>query len=225
MSETKKYYVVWIGRQTGVYDEWSDVEELVKGYPGAKYKSFKTSAEATRAYREGFGSEETAELGALIGEASARNATRRNPATSRMAWEEFPEIDPKAWAVDAACSGNPGVMEYRGVEVATGREIFRVGPFKKATNNIGEFLAIVHALALQQQQGLHCTIYSDSRIGMGWVIKGRCNTKLEPSADNAGVRRLIARAEQWLGTHSIHVPLLKWNTEKWGEIPADFGRK
>lgn len=224
MSAEKKYYVVWSGRQTGVYDDWNDVEELVKGYPQARYKSFKTPQEAAKAYREGFSPEATAELGALLDRASLRG-TRRNPATRQMAWEEFSEIDPKAWAVDAACSGNPGVMEYRGVEVATGREIFRVGPFNKATNNIGEFLAIVHGLALQQQKGLHHTIYSDSRTGLAWVRKGRANTKLEPRAENAEVRSLIARAEHWLGTHSVHVPLLKWDTEKWGEIPADFGRK
>ena len=47
-----------------------------------------------------------------------------------------------AWAVDAACSGNPGPMEYRGIDLATGAEIFHFGPVH-GTNNIGEFLAIV----------------------------------------------------------------------------------
>ena len=37
-------------------------------------------------------------------------------------------------AVDAACSGNPGKMEYRGVYVADGRELFHIGPFEEGTN-------------------------------------------------------------------------------------------
>ena len=50
-------------------------------------------------------------------------------------------------AVDAACSGNPGNMEYRGVYTKTKEQIFHQGPFPQGTNNIGEFLALVHGLA------------------------------------------------------------------------------
>ena len=87
------------------------------------------------------------------------------------------EVDAQAWAVDAACSGNPGPMEYRGIDLATGAEVFHFGPVH-GTNNIGEFLAIVHALALMEKQGIRKTIYSDSRNAILWVQKRRSSTAL-----------------------------------------------
>ena len=89
------------------------------------------------------------------------------------------EVRADAWAVDAACSGNPGPMEYQAIDLQTGAQVFHFGPMK-GTNNIGEFLAIVHALALMQQQGLHDkVIYSDSVNAILWVQKRQCKTKLE----------------------------------------------
>ncbi len=133
-------------------------------------------------------------------------------------------VEANAWAVDAACSGNPGSMEYRGVDLTTGYEVFHYGPVF-GTNNIGEFLAIVHALALMEQQGKNMTIYSDSYTAMTWVTKMKCNTKLELNSRTEPLYRVIKRAEKWLRTHSFRVQILQWDTHKWGEIPADFGRK
>jgi ribonuclease HI len=134
-------------------------------------------------------------------------------------------IIPESLSVDAACSGNPGIMEYRGVETGTGREIFHVGPFNPATNNIGEFLALVHGLALLKQQNLELPIYSDSTTALAWVRKKKCNSKLERTNTNQEVFDLIQRAEKWLRLNDYKNPVLKWETERWGEIPADFGRK
>ena len=130
-----------------------------------------------------------------------------------------------AWAVDAACSGNPGPMEYQAIDLATGAQVFHFGPVH-GTNNIVEFLAIVHALALCWQQGLYQkTIYSDSVNAMLWVRKRQCKTKLERNARTEQLFAIIARAENWLRTHDFHNPILKWETQQWGEVPADFGRK
>lgn len=128
-------------------------------------------------------------------------------------------------AVDAACSGNPGPMEYQGVYVRTRQVIFKVGPMEGGTNNIGEFLAIVHGLALQEKQGTSLPIYSDSVNAQLWVRQGICKTKLEENETNAPIFDMIRRAEQWLRTHTYRVPIYKWETKLWGEIPADFGRK
>lgn len=130
----------------------------------------------------------------------------------------------EALCVDAACSGNPGMMEYRGVHVPSGREVFRFGPIK-GTNNIGEFLAIVHGLALLEQRGLSMPVYSDSVSGMAWVRNRKAKTTLERTEETAQALDLVARAENWLRTHSYKNQVLKWQTEEWGEIPADFGRK
>lgn len=130
-----------------------------------------------------------------------------------------------AWAVDAACSGNPGPMEYRGVDLATGEQIFHFGPVY-GTNNIGEFLAIVHALALMDKEGIRDkAIYSDSVNALLWVRKKQCKTKLRRDASTEQLYQIIARAETWLRTHTVTTPILKWETSKWGECPADFGRK
>lgn len=157
-----------------------------------------------------------------------------------MAKKEFPQNPPTyrndtvlplpmgvsadAWAVDAACSGNPGRMEYRGIDLATGAQVFHFGPIH-GTNNIGEFLAIVHALALMEREGIRKTIYSDSYNAILWVSKKKCKTTLARDEQTARLFDIITRAEFWLRTHNIQVPIMKWETSKWGEIPADFGRK
>lgn len=135
------------------------------------------------------------------------------------------EVKANAWAVDAACSGNPGPMEYQCIDLQTGAQVFHYGPLH-GTNNIGEFLAIVHALALMEQRGItDKVIYSDSVNAQLWVAKKHCKTKLEHTPQTEQLYQIIARAENWLQTHNITVPIFKWETKKWGEIPADFGRK
>ena len=130
-----------------------------------------------------------------------------------------------AIAVDAACSGNPGPMEYQGIDLATGYRVFHFGPLH-GTNNIGEFLAIVHALALLDKLGKHdTTVYSDSYNAILWVNKRKCKTKLERTPQTEPLFQIIERAERWLATHNYKNPLLKWETKEWGEVPADFGRK
>ena len=135
-----------------------------------------------------------------------------------------PEVSADAWAVDAACSGNPGMMEYQAIDLATGAQVFHFGPIF-GTNNIGEFLAIVHALALMEQQGIHKTIYTDSYNAIVWVNKRKCKTTLERSERTQYLYDIILRAEKWLPSHPIPIPIIKWETARWGEIPADFGRK
>ena len=137
----------------------------------------------------------------------------------------MPDNVKRAIAVDAACSGNPGPMEYRGVLIPDGRLLFHFGPIQ-GTNNIGEFLAIVHALALQWKHGTALPVYSDSRTAQAWLRKRKSGTKLERTEATAQALDLVGRAEQWLNTHDFsHIPVLKWDTDNWGEIPADFGRK
>lgn len=217
----KKFYVVWTGRIPGVYDNLEDALEQVDDFPGASFKGFESAAEAAQAFRRGTSKAESRELGNLLLDAQRRNV----PPAGKQDWLSNPEIDPAGWAVDAACSGNPGRMEYRGVELMTGRELFRIGPIDHSTNNIGEFLAIVHALSLMYKLGERHTIYSDSVTGMAWVRDRKVKTKLTRNAASEKGFRLVERALSWLNTHSYDVKIRKWDTDRWGEIPADFGRK
>lgn len=206
----KKYYVVWEGNEPGIYDNWTDCQLQIKGYSGARYKSFKT----LEAAQEAFGSDSADFI--KKGKGKAPTAVRR----------DHPDIIWNSIAVDAACSGNPGDMEYRGVDTKTGHEFFRQGPFKKGTNNVGEFLALVHALAYLKKTGKgDLTIYSDSKIAMGWVAKKQVKTTLKKSSQNAILFDLIERGIIWLNNNTYSNPILKWDTKNWGEIPADFGRK
>lgn len=211
MAKKQKFYVVWEGNNPGIYDTWAKCQLQIKGYPNAKYKSFGSRAEAEEAYG---------------GNAFDYYAKNKKPSRTTMSEEARAAIVWESWAVDAACSGNPGDMEYRGVDTKTGNEIFRIGPLKMGTNNIGEFLAIVHALALLKREGKDALpIYSDSKIAMGWVKRKKVNTKLEKTRHNAPLFALIQRGTKWLKENTYSNPILKWETKSWGEIPADFGRK
>ena len=218
---SKRYYVVWKGRVPGVYDNLDDAMEQVDDFPGAMFKSYDSPQAAAEAYRSSGRKEDKNDLGNLL-----LNSSRGNmPQSGKPDYFSFPEIDLNGWAVDASCLGNPGRMEYRGVELMSGREIFRVGPFEKSTNNIGEFLAIVHALALMQKTGENHTIYSDSVTGMAWVRNRKIKTQLSREPANEQCFKMMERALSWLNTHQYPAKILKWQTERWGEVPADFGRK
>ena len=227
----QKYYVVWNGPSPGVYSSWEACQEAVNGVSGAKYKSFKSQAEAEDAFEMG---EEEYSLVSSTSEASSTKETCSSNAPTAPSKPDRPAYNPaklpadairEAIAVDAACSGNPGAMEYRGVYLANGREIFHFGPIH-GTNNIGEFLAIVHGLAILKQKGLDSMpIYSDSVNAQLWVRKHQCKTTLVRNDKTEKLHQMIERAEGWLKSNTYRNPIIKWQTDKWGEIPADFGRK
>jgi ribonuclease HI len=116
-------------------------------------------------------------------------------------------------------------MEYRGVDTKTKKQLFFQGPFEEGTNNIGEFLAIVHGLALLKKTKSDKIIYTDSKTAISWVKNKKCNTKLKRSEKNKPVFDLVDRAIHWLKTNTYNTVIVKWETKAWGEIPADFGRK
>ena len=212
------YYVVWKGHSPGVFDSWEACKKEIEGFAGALYKGFPDKESAEKAFNEGF------------------KGFEKKPA-AQVSTAEVKPISP-AIAVDAACSGNPGKMEYRGVfvdfgtEPVTATDLFHSPVFENGTNNIGEFLAIVHALSYQKKYKVCFPIYSDSVNAQKWVREKHCKTKLEPNDQNQYLFELVDRAEhwlrendQWLKENALKMPVLKWKTEIWGEIPADFGRK
>ena len=225
-----RHYVVFVGREPGIYDDWERCRAQVEGFSGAQHRSFASAAEAERAWVEAGGDpiplDEPGEAddGGLVDDPEPfDDAPVLVPVTPVQRGEGGPP--PGSIAVDAACSGNPGPMEYRGVEIDTRVELFRVGPMQ-GTNNIGEFLAIVHGLVWLQQQGRPGPLYSDSTIAIGWVGRRAAKTTLSRNAATERAWQLLARAQQWLRQAGPHgVEIRKWPTRRWGEIPADFGRK
>jgi ribonuclease HI len=204
----QKYYVVWKGRKTGIFTTWAECEKQVKGFVGAQFKAFESETEADAAYLANYED--------YIGRVSTSGK-----------WREA-SIKPvlPSMCVDAACSGAPGKLEYRGVNTETGDEIFHAGPYADGTNNVGEFLAIVHALTWQEKHNVHIPIYSDSENAISWVNTGQCRTKLKHTSTNAILFAIIRSAENWLAENELmEGKVIKWDTDMWGENPADFGRK
>lgn len=195
----KKYYVVWHGRKTGIFDNWEECFEQVNGFKDAKFKSFDTLQQAQKAFEEGF-----------------ENSSKINNYYENC--EVKPILD--SFVVDAAYNGK--VFEYRGIYLKTKEQIFYFGPMENGSNNIGEFLAIVHCMAFQKKNNIFKPIYSDSQTAIKWVKNKKCNTK---ATLNTKTAELINRAELWLAKNNDNFEILKWDTALWGEIPADFGRK
>ena len=211
MAKTKKkFYTVWRGHHTGVFESWDDCKAQITNFKGAIYKSFKSFEEAKKALR---------------GDYRDYLGTSKKSTLSEAQLERIGDPNLYSISVDAASSGNPGKMEYRGVDTQTKKELFKQGPFKEGTNNIGEFLAIVHGLAYLKQKSSDRILYTDSRTALSWVKKKNCNTKLKRSPRNKDLYELVDRAVVWLKSNSYSTTIVKWETKAWGEIPADFGRK
>lgn len=208
-SSKPKFYVVWQGQRPGIYTSWPECEAQIRGFPGAQYKSFASRQQA----EEAFG-------GQYEEFVSVSTKNRMGPADYERLGVELDSL-----SVDAACSGNPGVLEYQGVDTRTGETLFREGPFPEGTVNLGEFLAIVDGLRRLQREGRTCPIYSDSRTALSWLRSRRVQTNLRRSPKNAALFRRIDDALEWLAANTYPNEVWKWETESWGEIPADFGRK
>jgi ribonuclease HI len=212
-AKKQKFYVIWVGAKTGVFDNWDTAKAQIQGFPDAKYKSFDSKAEADKAFAGKYWD---------FLDFSKKNT----PSVKTPTKVSKSAIIQESLSVDAACSGNPGLMEYRGVYTRTGQQLFHQGPFPQGTNNIGEFLALVHGLAYLKREGKpNLPIYSDSKTGISWVTKKKVKTELARTSRNEKIFDLIERALIWLDNNPYDNPILKWDTENWGEIPADFGRK
>ena len=212
MTKKKKYYTVWKGHHIGVFESWNDCKAQIKDFQGAQYKSFTTFDAAKKALNGNYKD--------YIGKAKKFKSALSEVQLKKIGQPNFNSI-----AVDAASSGNPGKMEYRGVDTKSKKQLFHQGPFEEGTNNIGEFLALVHGLAFLKQKQSNRILYTDSKTAMSWIRKKNCNTKLERSEKNKDLFALVDRAINWLKTNTYTTTIVKWETKAWGEIPADFGRK
>jgi ribonuclease HI len=208
MAKKPKYYVIWEGHKKGIFDSWAETEKNIKGFPNAQYKSFESRQEAEAASKKNYW-------------ASINPKASKTPKLSGSSGKFIiPSI-----SVDAACAGNPGILEYQGVNTATKEVLFKRGPFPVGTVNLGEFLAIVHGLSYLKKLDCPFPLYSDSRTAIAWVRNKAIKTNLERNAQTEDLFTLVDRAIEWLKTNSYTTKILKWETEDWGENPADYGRK
>jgi len=210
MAKKNKFYTVWKGKHPGIYDNWDDCKAAISGFKNAQYKAFETFADAKKAYN---------------GNYNMYKGKKHNVLLSPEMLQKIGLPNYHSIAVDAASSGNPGKMEYQGVDTKTKKVLFKQGPFEQGTNNIGEFLALVHGLAYLKKQQSNRILYTDSRTALSWVRKKKCNSTLKQNKVNTLLFERITRAENWLKNNTYITIIVKWETKAWGEIPADFGRK
>jgi len=202
LDRKKKFYVVWRGRKTGIFHDWKTCNAQVYGFPRARYKSFKTFALA----------QET------LLEKSANGISNSKKETSPM----LPITD--SISVDGACDMS-GKVEYKCVDISTGAVVYQSEVLLDGTNNIAEFIALVHALSYCKRNNLNIPIYSDSVTAICWVKNKHQNTSHPRTKNNVRLFRLLDRAVEWLKENDYPNEILKWETKRWGENPADFGRK
>ncbi len=207
-KKKQKYYVVWEGFKPGIYTDWDEAKKQITGAIKPIYKTFGSKEIAEKAFKEG--------------PENYKGKDFRK--TKNLSVEELERIGqpiPESLSVDAAANSRTGVFEYQGVITDSKTLVFHAGPFQNGSNNVGEFLAIVHALAYLKKSRSDLPIYTDSRTAMAWVR----NKKAKTLVTNPKTLQLVKRAENWLKNNTWNNPILKWETKVWGEIPADFGRK
>jgi len=222
----QKHYVVWVGKAPGVYTSWADCQSQTNGYYNAKYKAYPTKEEAAAAYKDGW-EKHWGKSGTKSGSSTkAQVASKQGTFQKKQAIsKDVGEIDYNSISVDVGTNGNPGPTEYKGVDTQTGETLFAVGPIAKGTNNLGEFLAIVHALAYIKKTGIDKSIYSDSLIAMKWIKQKKVATTLARDESTKEIWELVDRATYWLNHNTYSTKIMKWQTKTWGEIKADYGRK
>jgi ribonuclease HI len=204
----QKWYVVWVGRTPGIYETWAECQIEVNGFPEARFKGFISRNAAEAAFKEG----------------PEKHWGKKDQAY-RLGTKYPDEVRKDSIAVDVACKGPQGPMEFRGIDMKNRKIVFEKGPFRTGTNNIGEFLAIVEALKYIAKTNTHNTIYSDSQVAIGWVRNKTCNTSLERTEATKDILAMAEDAVKWLRENRYSCHIQKWKTEEWGEIPADYGRK
>ncbi len=206
----QKWYVVWKGKTPGIYDNWDRCKAQVHGVDGAKYKSFKTKDTAEAAYRDSY----------------KDHVGLPKPKTPQLFDTLTQNYVTNSLCVDAACSGNPGQMEFQGVWTDTKELGFASPVYPVGTNNLGEFLAIVQGVQyLIDTQKTDAIIYTDSMTAMAWIRNKAVKTTLQRFPETEQLWQEIDLALDYIKTHPITIDIQKWQTDEWGEIHADFGRK
>ena len=160
----KKFYAVAVGRKAGIFTDWTAAEKQVKGFPGARYKSFLIKADAEKWLQDPVYS-------------------KKKPSPDRAAKKD---VDPDkngadiAIYTDGGCSNNPGPGGYGAVIVAAGRQVEVSGGYRLTTNNRMEMMAAIVALRRFETSAESIQLYSDSSylvngIKKGWVVKWQRN--------------------------------------------------
>jgi ribonuclease HI len=196
----QKFYVVWSGRQTGVFTDWVTTQRAVEKYAGARFKSFRTRAEAEQAFARG-GS-------ASIPAKTAGRESANTPESERRPTHRAHQLDVSIYC-DGACEPNPGnagsgIVVYRNGKLA---ELWYGLYNPMGTNNTAELNALYHALCMAEAEikaGNTVEVCSDSAYSIncirswapswekkGWIKPGGEIKNLEIIQDCYAIYRRI----------------------------------
>lgn len=197
MAKNKnKYYVVWRGRETGIFDSWEACRASIDGFQGAQYKGYPTWEEAHEGHINGYWNE------TIIRKIDAADT----------------EVIKRSFITDVQCDAE-GTMTYSILDNETLTYIYQSPKYLDANNNVGQFIAIVHALAHLARTSDTRPIYTTSDTAIAWTKKRECNTRLCRTLNNTNLFDLLIRANSWIANNSFANQILKWNTASWGNPP------
>ena len=201
----EKYYAVANGRETGIFRSWAETEKQVKGFPKAKYKSFKTLAEAQT----------------YLGDDSKKDLL--TPDDFSVHLTKYPNI---TVYTDGSCvdkvGGYGNVIIYQENIIPLKGKV----PFYPTTNQVAELYAIYGAIyyitQIYPDQKI-ITIYTDSKYSIGcltewwynWIKNGWKNSKGEPVSNKELIQTILSLSTG-LKINYIHVKA--HNGDKYNEM-------
>jgi ribonuclease HI len=146
-----KYYVVWKGREPGVYDNWEACKRQVEGFKSPLYKAFVSLPAAEEAFRKG-----------------SQDYLKSKDHPMQMIFDALygSPIIPSI-AVDGACSGKTKQAEYQ-EWIPKPNNVYFIGSFSEGTNNLMEFLAWYMLWRIANVIIWMCLFYTDSATAMKW---------------------------------------------------------
>ena len=183
----KKFYVVWQGRETGIFTDWASCKKQVDQFAGAKFKSFPNRQEAEAAFNGNSPSaSRTVSKTSAPKKKSSSNTVKTYTANEISALA----IDTKIFT-DGACSPNPG-KAGSGIAVYRDNLINELwyGLYNPAgTNNTAELNGLNQALILAKDelaQDQSVAIFCDSKYSIQCITQWAVNWEKKGWKKNGG---------------------------------------
>lgn len=202
IMKNNKYYVVWKGINTGVYDNWNDCKKQVNGFSGALHKSFESLDEAEKAFEE-------------YSESPNSTSTSIPPSPYSI----------KSFIVNGNCQDTFGEISYRWKISGSTSNAKEINLAMIGTKNIADFIAIVYLIKLSQKVKLNLPIYTNSKTAKNWILNKKCNHHLFVSKKTEAVLAVIKETEDWLSNNAVENEILFWDSVAWGKFPLVNRRK
>lgn len=178
-DEPPRFYAVAVGNPTGIFSDWADASNAIKGVKGPKYKRFGSRAEAVDYIRQ-FGNKEAIEALGLKSDDSKKKKDSKTAAKDKKG-KGVPEDDDdgviKVYTDGSSrANGQAGARAGFGVFFGQGdpRNVSEPLPGEPQTNQRAELMAIQRALEVVPGDE-DVQIISDSQYSINCVTKWAAN--------------------------------------------------